>query len=202
MHFWQFRLRLQTEPQVSHIYATEMTVRLIIKVNKRSLNYFLPMLDLNHFPSSSTSITQAHDILCVCLLRRHCGCVRFSATYLKCQHSTVLCDRKLNSSVPGFYRCTPHGYAVVASSTVMVSVSFVHGLCTVWQFLSVFLWSEQQFKEEMFLKVLCVVFSNYNLDVTFQTLKVQSFLFCSRIPKKGALIFGQGPQIRSLLLLY
>jgi len=119
MHFWQFRLRLQTEPQVSHIYATEMTVRLIIKVNKRSLNYFLPMLDLNHFPSSSTSITQAHDILCVCLLRRHCGCVRFSATYLKCQHSTVLCDRKLNSSVPGFYRCTPHGYAVVASSTVM-----------------------------------------------------------------------------------
>lgn len=88
--------------------------------------------------------------------------IKFSATCQKCQNSVVFCDRILNSLISDFYRCTSHGFAVVASSTVIVFVFFCQWFCALFDnFLLYFKWSwaEQQFIMNMFLKVLCVVIS-------------------------------------------
>lgn len=120
-----------------------------------------------------------------------------------------------------FIGVPPHGYAVVASSTVIVSFLFlsVDSLCTVWQFLTVFsvIWATVK----MILKVLCVVFSNRWRCITVKlprgpmgmlsfrrylwSLNIQRFLLCSWILEKGTFCFFKNwvkSGSRWLLLLY
>lgn len=137
-----------------------------------------PELDIS--TSTSQAHNEKHSVSIRLLLRRwH---IKFSATCQKCRRSVDLCDRIRNSSVPDFYSCTPVGFAVVASSTVIVFLfSSVHGLCTVRQFLTVFLvigsWAKVNcwtcFKGAM-CSILFLLL-NWTVDVTIQTLPLMIY---------------------------
>lgn len=154
-HFWQSRRRLQTEPLLSHIllkYKTNFWGKWMV------FNLFLLMQELNHRPSTGRfylhhSGTSGEYFVSVCLLLR-CLHINCSATR---QKSQTLCDKHLNHRYQTFLDVPPHGYAVVASSTVVVFFfCFLLFRVCAQIFLTVFSWAEQ----DMFLKVLCVVFSN------------------------------------------
>lgn len=91
---------------------------------------------------------------CFLLRRQH---IRSSETHHSCRNSAVLRDRILNSSVPDFHRCVPHGFVVVASSSVIVSF-----FCLLRFMISdcIYDYDYQQFVRKLLLKVLCVVLSD------------------------------------------